>query len=383
MEFNVNEEQRLLQESVERFVEKEYTFDARGKLLESEEGFSPENWAQFAELGWLALPVAEEHGGLGGSSFDIALLTEALGRGLVLEPFVPTVMLGGGLLTIAGNDAQRGEWLPKMAEGKLQLAVGFAERQSRFNLADVETKAEARDGGYVLSGHKGVVYNAGAANRIIVSARTAGGSRDADGISLFMVDPKADGVEVRSYRTQDGLRAGEVVLKDVAVSADDVLGPVDGGLPLLQTVIDRASIAISAEAVGAMEMLVKQTQEYLKTRKQFGVPIGSFQVLQHRLVDMFTEHEMTKALTYRAATVIDTDDVLDRARTASAVKARIGRAARFVGQQAVQLHGGMGMTSELPIGHYFKRLTMIDMMFGNTDFHRKRFADLGGVATIE
>ncbi len=377
MDFTLSDEQKLLQESVGRFVEREYGFATRQKLAASEDGFSREIWAKFAELGWLALALPEADGGLGGSSFEVALLMEAFGRALVLEPYVPSVVLGGGLVAAGGNDALRAEILPKLAEGGLMLAVAYAEPQSRFNLADVETRAEAENGGYVLSGHKSVVFNAAAADRIVVSARTAGGAREADGVTLFLLDPESDGVERRSYATQDSLRAAELRLDGVRVSADDVLGPVDGGLALLEAAVDRAITAIGAEAVGAMEALVGQTQEFLKTRKQFGVPIGSFQVLQHRMVDMFTEHESTKALAYRAAEAVDTDDANARAKAASALKVRVGKAGKFVGQQAVQLHGGMGMTDELAVGHYFKRLAMIDTMFGNADFHLTRFADLG------
>jgi alkylation response protein AidB-like acyl-CoA dehydrogenase len=377
MDFTLSDEQKLLQDSVGRFVERDYTFDTRQKLAASEDGFSRDIWAKFAELGWLALPLPEDHGGLGGSSFDVALLMEAFGGGLVLEPYVPSVILGGGLLASGGSEALCAELLPRLAEGGLMLAVAYAEPQSRFNLADVETRAEAKGGGYVLTGHKSVVFNGPAADRIVVSARTAGGPRDTDGITLFLLDPAADGVERRAYPTQDSLRAAELRLDGAEVSGDDVLGPVDGGLALLEAAVDRAITAVGAEAVGAMQALVGQTQEYLKNRKQFGVPIGSFQVLQHRMVDMFTEHETTRALAYRAAASVDTEDAKARAKAASALKVRVGRAGKFVGQQAVQLHGGMGMTDELPVGHYFKRLAMIDTMFGNADFHLTRFANLG------
>lgn len=377
MDFTLNDEQKLMQESVARFVEKEYTIERRREIMAGEEGFSREVWAQFAELGWLALPLPEEHGGFGGSTFDVALLMEAFGRGLVLEPYLSSVVLGGGILAAGGSAARREALLPKLADGTLQLAVAYAERQSRFNLADVETRAESNGGGYLLSGQKGVVFNGAAADRIVVSARTAGSAREAEGITLFLVDPAADGVGRRSYRTQDGLRAVELSLDGVAVPADDVLGPVDGGLALLEAAIDRGIAAVAAEAVGAMQALVGQTQEFLKNRKQFGVPIGSFQVLQHRVVDMFTEQEISKAMAYRAAASVDTDDARARARAASAVKVQIGKAGKFVGQQAVQLHGGMGVTEELAVGHYFKRLAMIDTLFGNADFHLKRFADLG------
>jgi alkylation response protein AidB-like acyl-CoA dehydrogenase len=379
MDFTLSDEQRLLQDSAQRLVERDYPFDRRRKIAASEDGFSRQVWAQFAELGWLALPLPEAHGGLGGSPFDVAVLMEALGRGLVLEPYLASVVFGGGLVAAGASEARRAEILPKLAEGGLMLAVGYAERQSRFNLADVETRAEAlaAGGGYVLSGHKGVVFNGAAADRIVVSARTAGSPRERGGITLFLVDPKAAGVTLRPYRTQDALCAAELGLDGVAVAAEDVVGEIGGGLALLEAAVDRAITAIAAEAVGIMEAMLGQTQEFMKTRKQFGVPIGSFQVLQHHMVDMFTAHQTTKAMAYRAAASIDAGDAAARARTASAVKVQVGRAGKLIGQLAIQLHGGMGMTDELAIGHYFKRLAMIEPLFGNADHHLKRFAGLG------
>ncbi len=263
-----------------------------------------------------------------------------------------------------------------MAQGKLLLAFAFAEPQSRYNLADVTSVARKDGRGFVLDGHKAVVFHADSADKIIVSARTGGGPRDADGISLFLVDADAEGLRRRPYRTVDGLRAAEVTLERVRVDADAALGPIDGGLALIERAVDHGIAAVCAEAVGIMAALLAATQDYVKTRSQFGVPIGSFQVLQHRLVDMFMEHELSKSLAHIAAAGASDPDPRARARAASAAKARIGKAGRFVGQQAIQLHGGMGMTDELPVGHYFKRLTMIDTLFGDADHHLRRFAEL-------
>ena len=376
MDFTLSDEQKLLQESVDRFVEKEYAFDARRKLLDSDLGYGPDNWASFAELGWLAAPLPEDHGGLGGSALDVAVIMEGLGRGLVLEPYVSTVVVGAGLVAAAGTDDQKARLLPAVAEGSSMLAFAHVEPQARFDLFDIRCTATADGDGFVLAGDKAVVFHAESANVLIVAARTGGGSRDRDGIGLFLVPADAKGVSRRAYPTVDGLRAAEVHLDGVAVGADDVLGAPDVALPVIEAVIDNAITAVCAEAVGAMEVLVKTTQEFLKTREQFGVPIGSFQVLQHAVVDMFTAHELSKALTYRAAAAMASDDPQARARAASAAKTQIGRAGKLIGQSAVQLHGGMGMTDELSVGHYFKRLSMIDVQFGNADHHLSRFADL-------
>ena len=385
-DFSLTDEQKMLKESAERFIERDYAFAVRQELVASELGFGRENWARFAELGWLAVALPEAHGGLGGSLLDVAVLMEAFGRGLVVEPYVASVMLGGGLVALAGTEAQKDALLPPLAEGNLMLALAHGEPQSRFNLADVETTAkEATDGydGYVLDGHKSVVLNAAAADKIVVSARTSGAVRDGDGITLFLVDRQTDGVALRPYVTQDGRRAAEVGLAGVKVGGVDVLGAVGGGLPHVERVVDDAIVAVAAEAVGAMDALIAATREYLKTRQQFGVPIGDFQVLQHRVVDMFMACELSRALTYRAAAWQADADARARGRAASALKVQIGKAGKLVGQQAVQLHGAMGMTDELAVGHYFKRLTMIGALFGDAGHHLERFVALGGTATGE
>ncbi|MHA1537189.1 MAG: acyl-CoA dehydrogenase family protein [Alphaproteobacteria bacterium] len=374
MDTTLTEEQSLLRDSALRFVRNEYDFEARRALSASDDGFSAKHWATFAELGWLAMPLPEAHGGLGGGATEVAVLMEAFGRGLILEPYLATIVLGAGLIAEAGSEAQKGEILPAVAAGEMLLALAHGEPQARFDLNDVASTAKKGKGGYVLDGQKAVVWHAGAADTLLVSARTGGSQRDEDGISIFALDPTSKGVTVRAYATNDGQRAGEVLLDGVSVAGDAMIGEEGAGLSAIEAVIDRARVALAAEAVGAMAALVERTQDYLKTRQQFGVPLSKFQVLQHTLVDMFNEQQMAEALTFRAAGTLDSGTAKGIARSAAAAKAQSGKAGKFVGQQAVQLHGGMGMTDELPIGHYFKRLSMIDVLFGNADFHKARFA---------
>jgi alkylation response protein AidB-like acyl-CoA dehydrogenase len=377
MSFAFNDDQKLLAESADRFVLDDYAFETRRKNMTMDGGFSRDVWAQFAELGWLALPIPEEHGGIGGSTVDTAVLLECLGRGLVVEPFHSTVVMGAGAVAAAGNDAQKGEILAGVAEGKTLLAFAHIEPRARFTLNHVETTAKKDGAGFVLNGEKAIVYNAETADTLIVSARTAGATTDMEGVTLFLVDPNADGVEMRSYPTIDGLRASEILLSDVKVGAEAVLGDVDGGMPAIEGVVDRACVLMCAEAAGAMDAAVKLTVEYMKGRVQFGRPIGEFQVLQHRAVEMLGAKDFSRALTYRSAGVVDVADARERARAVSAAKVEMGMAGKKIGQDGVQLHGGMGMTDDMAVGHYFKRLTMIDMLFGNTDHHMRRFARLG------
>ncbi|MEC9345493.1 MAG: acyl-CoA dehydrogenase [Pseudomonadota bacterium] len=374
MDFNLSDEQQQLKDSVDRFILDDYDFEKRRKIANSDEGFSRDNWKTFAELGWLAVGIPEEYGGIGGP-IETMIVMEAIGKGLVTEPYLPTVVLGGGLVAEAGTEAQKQAILPAIAEGKLMMAFAYAEPTSRFNLADVTTKAEKKGAGWVLSGHKSVVYGAPSADRIIVSARTSGAVRDADGISLFIVDRDAKGVSRRDYPTADGLRASEVMLEGVEVGADALLGTEGQALPVIETVVDRAIAALCAEAVGCMEVLKDETNEYLKTRKQFGVPIGKFQVLQHRMVDCFIELEQSRSMAYMVTLKLD-EDTTERRKAASSAKAQIGKGGVFIGAQSVQMHGGMGMTDELKISHYYKRLMQIDTMFGNRDWHLKQFAAL-------
>ena len=374
MDFNLSEEQQLLKDSVDRFVLDDYDFEKRRKTSNSDDGFSRDNWKTFAELGWLAVGLPEEYGGFGGP-VETMIVMEAIGRGLVTEPYLPTVILGAGLVAEAGTDAQKEAILGAVAEGSCMLAFGYAEPTSRFNLADVSTTAEKKGDGYVLNGHKSVVYGAAAADRIIVSARTSGGVRDNDGISLFIVDNNCKGLTRRDYPTADGLRASEVEMDNVEVGADALLGTEGAALPVIEKVVDQGIAALCAEAVGCMEMLKDETNEYLKTRKQFGVPIGKFQVLQHRMVDCFIELEQSRSMTYMVTLKLDEDEK-ERRKAASSAKAQIGKGGVFIGAQSVQMHGGMGMTDELKISHYYKRLMQIDTMFGNRDWHLKQFAAL-------
>ena len=375
MDFDLSEEQTMLKDSVERLLKDQYDFEARGKYRAGESGFSEKMWNQYAELGLLALPFAEEDGGIGGGATETMIVMEAIGRGLVTEPYLPTVVLGAGLVAEAGNDAQKEAILGAVAEGSCMLAFGYAEPTSRFNLADVTTKAEKKGDGYVLNGHKSVVYGAAAADKIIVSARTSGDVRDRDGISLFIIDNNTAGLTRRDYPTADGLRASEVVLENVEVGADALLGAEGAALPVIEKVVDQGIAALCAEAVGCMEMLKDETNEYLKTRKQFGVPIGKFQVLQHRMVDCFIELEQSRSMTYMVTLKLDEEEK-ERRKAASTAKAQIGKGGVFIGAQSVQMHGGMGMTDELKISHYYKRLMQIDTMFGNRDWHLKQFAAL-------
>ncbi len=372
MDFSLSTEQKLLKESAERFVDKDYPFPARRKFAESDEGFSRETWARFAELGWLGAGVPEAFGGSGGGGVETAILMEAFGRALCVEPYLTTAVLGGGLIAHGGTEDHKRTLLPELAAGKLLVAFAFAERDSRYDLAAVAATARTDNGGFVISGEKSVVFNAATADRIAVSARTGGATRDSDGISLFLVARDAPGLSLRDYSTVDGLRASELALDNVRAGADDLLGEPGNALPLIERVIDGGIVAVCAEAVGIMAALYDATLAHLKTRRQFDRPIGDFQVLQHRMVDMLVACELSRSMAYMAA--VKLDEPAERRRAASAAKVQIGRAGRFVGQQAVQLHGGMGMTDELSVGHYFKRLTMIDTMFGDADHHLQRFA---------
>ena len=373
MDFNFSEDQELLRDSLTRFLADKYSFDHRAGILASKAGWSREIWAQFAELGLLAAPLPEAHGGLGGGALDVLVVMEAFGAGLVVEPYVPSIVMGAGALIAAGSPAQQGEHLPALAAGEKLLALGLYEPKGRYQLGFVETSARKDGAGYVLNGHKAVVHGAPMADALIVSARTGGASRDAGGIGLFLVPKAARGVSMREYPTQDGMRAAEVHFENVVLGAEHVLGPADGALPVIEGLVDRAIAAVCAEAVGAMRATHAATLEYTRQRKQFGVPIATFQVLQHRMVDMFMALEQSVSLTYMATLKLD-GPAQERARAASAAKVQIGKAGRFVGQMAVQTHGGMGVTNEMKVAHLFKRLTMIDSQFGNVDHHLRRFA---------
>lgn len=376
MDFAFTEEQTLLRNSISQFVTDNYTFETFKKISRSEPGWNRDYWRQFAELGLLAASLPEEYGGLGGGPVETMIVMEEFGRALIVEPYAATVVVGGGFLVNGGSEAQKREWLPKIARGETVISFAHAEPRGRYNFADLSTTAISQGSGYLLNGYKAVVIGAPWADMLIVTARTAGGRRDKNGISVFLVDKESKGISARDYPTVDGLRASEITFENVEVPGSNVLGAVDNELKLIEQVTDAAIAAHAAEAVGAMKVLLDATVEYSKTRKQFGVPIGKFQVLQHRMVDMFINYEQSKSITYMATLKLG-DGEVERKKAASAAKVQIGKAGRFIGQNAIQLHGGMGMTDELDVGHYFKRLTMLDTLYGNVDHHLKRYASLG------
>ena len=373
MDFSFSEDQNLLRDSLRKFIQKDYEFDKRRKLIESELGFSRDNWRSFGELGWNALPFSEADGGLGGKALDTMIVLEEFGRGLVVEPYLPSIVFAGGLLR-RGDAALRAKHLPGLIAGETVASVAYAEPGSRFDLFHVESAAKPKDRGWLLSGKKLAVVAGNAADLLIVSARTSGSARDKSGITLFAVDAKSSGVQRANYPTVDGLHAANITLESVRVGAEDVIGTVDQGLPLLEAASDETLIALGAEALGVMQVLYESTVAYTKERKQFGVPIGSFQVLQHRMVDQFMEYEQMKSMVYMATMAQDTNQGV--AKAASALKVQLSRSGRQIGQAAIQNHGGMGMTDELPLSHYFKRLTMIDLMLGNGDHHLDRYCSL-------
>jgi pimeloyl-CoA dehydrogenase small subunit len=374
MDFNFTEEQGMLRDSLAKMIRDQYDFETRRKVVASADGWRKDMWMQFAELGLMMAPFSEEDGGLGGGPIDAMVVMEEFGKGLVVEPYVPSVVCGGGFMK-RGTDAQKEEYLTGIMSGETIFAFAYAEPRGRYNLADLETTAKKDGEGFVINGHKAVVIGAPWATHLIVTARTSGGRRDANGVTVFVVEKTAPGVSTRDYPTVDGRRASEVYFENVAVGAEAVIGEVDNGLPLIELVSDEAIAALCAEACGAMKVAHEMTVEYSRQRKQFGTPIGKFQVLQHRMVDMFMEYEQSVSMTYMATLKLG-DDEVTRKKAASAAKVRIGQGGRFVGQQSIQIHGGMGMTDELAVGHYFKRLTMIDSEFGNVDHHLKRYTDL-------
>jgi len=374
MDFSFTEEQTLLRNTVQSLLQDKYDFDTRRKVAKSADGWRPEIWAQFAELGLLAAPFSEEMGGLGGGAIETMIVMEEFGRHLVIEPYVETVVIAGGFLREGGSPAQQEAHIPGIVGGETVWAFAYAEPQGRYNLADLTTTAKKDGSGYTINGYKAVVLGAPWAQKLIVTARTSGGQRDRDGVSVFIVDKSAAGVSTRDYPTVDGRRASEITFENVKVDADALIGQEGKGLALVEKIADQAIAALSAEAIGCMKELNTATVEYCKTRKQFGVPIGKFQVLQHRMVDMFMAYEQSVSMTYMVNLKLEEGDA-ERTRAAAGAKVQIGKAGRFVGQQAVQLHGGMGMTDELNVGHYFKRLTMIDTQFGNVDYQLKRYSE--------
>ena len=375
MDFTFNEEQTMIQDQVEQFIQKEYDWETRQELSNSDLGFGTHNWKTFAELGWLGIAVSEKNGGFGGSSIETMLIMVEFGKGLVVEPFLETVVMSAGILDRHGTDEQKNQVLNSVINGEMHLALAYAEPQSRFNLSDVVTEAKEDGDNFVINGFKSVVMNGPSANKIIISARTSGTQLEDKGISLFLVDSDIEGLTKSDYKTVDGRKASDINLENVIVSNSCLIGSLNAGFDILDEAIDRSILAISAEAVGAMEILYKTTVEYTKTREQFGTPIGKFQVLQHRMVDMFMEYEQCKSLLYMA-TMKNEEGAPDAKKAISGLKYQVGKAGKFVGQQSVQLHGGMGVTDELNVGHYFKRLTTIGTIFGNADFHLKQYTSL-------
>ncbi|MET0273355.1 MAG: acyl-CoA dehydrogenase family protein [Phenylobacterium sp.] len=380
MDFSFTEEQSMLRDTVASYLADNYTFDQRKASIGKEPGWSPAVWKAFAEeLGILGAPFSEELGGLGGGAVENMIVMEEMGKALVVEPYLGTVVIGGGFLKHSGHPNAEA-LIGQIISGEAIFAFAYAEPQGRYNLADLKTTAKKDGAGYVLNGHKAVVIGAPYATHLIVTARSSGGQRDATGISVFIVPKDAQGVTTRDYPTVDGFRASEVYLENVAVDADALVGPEGQALPLIEKVVDEAIAATCAEACGVLRKLHEGTLEYTKQRKQFGQPISSFQVLQHRMVDMFINVEQAISMTYMATIKLSED--AERSKSASAAKVQIGKACKFVGQNAIQLHGGMGMTDEMAIGHYFKRATMIESAFGSTDHHlaRYEFLSLGQAA---
>jgi pimeloyl-CoA dehydrogenase small subunit len=378
VDFDLSEEQQLLKDSVDRVMADRYTFEKRKAHQAGPDGWSRELWAQYAELGLLALPFSEADGGFGGGPVETMLVMEAFGRVLALEPYFACVTLAGGVLRRAANEAQKSALIPKIAAGELLAALAHSEPQSRYDLFDVGASAKREGDSFVLNGEKGLVLHGDSADKLVVSARTSGVRRDPSGIGLFLVASDAPGVTRRGYRTQDGARAAEISLTNVRVGVEDVIGDPNAGLAVLESVADEAIAALCAEAVGAMQEALDQTVAYLKTRKQFGVTIGSFQALQHRASDMFVALEQARSMTAYAAMMANEENLAERRKAISAAKIQIGQSARLIGQQSIQLHGGMGMTMETMIGHLFKRLSMIERQFGDVDFHLAKLAETDG-----
>lgn len=374
MDFNLSDDRRMLKESLSRFLQDRYGFETRNEIAGSEQGFSRELWAQMAELGLIGAMLPEEVGGFGGEGFDVMTVMEELGRAIVVEPVLPTAILGAGILADAGSETQKA-LLETVISGELLLAFAHGEPESRYSLSEVTCRAEQTDGEWILDGQKAVVLNGDTADKIIVSARTAGGDDDEDGITLFLIEADAKGVSRRGYATVDGGRAAEITLEDVALGAEAVIGEAGKAFPVIERTVGRAILAVCAEALGAMDAAKDMTLEFLQTRKQFGVPLGKFQVLQHRMVEMCLEIEQARSATILAAGRMK-EDRAAREAALSAAKNLVGRTARLVAEESIQMHGGIGMTWEYALPHFAKRLTMIDHLFGDADHHLERFTAL-------
>ena len=379
MDFDLSEEQRLLKESVDGLLTDAYEFEQRKKYMKEKGGWSKAIWSKLAEQGLLGLPFAEDDGGFGAGAVETMIVMEALGKALVLEPYLATVVIGGGFLRHGASPAQKQAHIPGIIDGSKTFAFAQLEKNSRYDLGDVSTSAKKKGNGWVIDGEKFVVVNGENADTLIVTARTKGGQRERTGVGVFLVPANAKGVAKKGYPTQDGLHAADITFTGVEVGADAAIGDPENALPLIERVVDEARTAMCAEAVGAMDESLKTTVEYLKTRKQFGVAIGSFQSLQHRAADMFVAVEQARSMSMFATMASDFDDPKERSKAIAAAKVQIGKSGKFVGQQSIQLHGGIGMTQEAKIGHYFKRLSMIENTFGDTDFHLRRVTEAGGL----
>ncbi len=376
MDLTLSDEQRLLRESVDRFIAETYDADYRRRVAGDPLGFSPKIWKQFAELGWLALPIPEAYGGLGAGAIETGILMEAFGRGLVTEPYLATVVIGAGLVSDCGSEAQKQAILPKVADGSLSLAFAHAERAARFDLAGVKTTAKKTSDGWQLDGHKTAVLDGNAADQIIVSARIAGENGTAGKLGLFLVPSGTAGLTLRDYARLGGGRACNIDSAMVQLPAEALLGDGSDALPAIEGVVDRALAALGSEAVGIMQIMFDMTLEYTKVRRQFGRPLSANQVIRHRLADMAMHCDEARSIALRAALMVDAEPS-ERGRAASGAKAKIGKSARFVAEQSVQLHGAMGVTEELDIGSYFKRLLAFDTLFGGSAHHYRRHAALG------
>ena len=374
MDLSFTEVQTMLIDSVEKFITNDYSFERRQQYAASDTGYSADVWATFADLGWTAVPFGEDDGGFDGGPVELMAMMQQFGRGLIVEPYLANIVLAGGVLRRAASASQKTKLLQPLISGELQAALAVTEPQSRYDLANIETTATKDGDDWIITGRKGVVLNGGNAGLLIIPARTSGSTTDRDGITLFAVGGMADGVSRNAYPTVDGHQAAEIVLQDVRVESNTILGDIDKAYAVLDAVVDEATLAVCAEAVGIMQTLTDKTVEYSKSREQFGVPIGSFQALQHRMVDMLTACEQSYSLLLWAS-MANADQTGEAKRAISALKYQVGTAGKKVGQEAVQIHGGMGVSWDVDIAHYFKRLTTIGQMFGNADWHLDKLAE--------
>ena len=374
MDLSFTEVQTMLIDSIEKFITNDYSFERRQQYAASDVGYSPDVWATFADLGWTAVPFSEDDGGFDGGPVELMVMMQRFGRGLIVEPYLANIVLAGGVLRRAASSSQKVKLLQPLISGELQAALAVTEPQSRYDLANIETTATKDGDDWIITGRKGVVLNGGNAGLLIIPARTSGSSTDRDGITLFAVGGMTDGVSRDAYPTVDGHQAAEIALQDIRVESNAVLGDIDKAYAVLDAVVDEATLAICAEAVGIMQTLTDKTVEYSKSREQFGVPIGSFQALQHRMVDMVTACEQSYSLLLWAA-MANADQTDDAKRAISAIKYQVGTAGKKVGQEAVQIHGGMGVSWDVDVAHYFKRLTTIGQMFGSADWHLDKLAE--------